>query len=190
MEQNKYFEEWMRIKQLLEGDSKFRGSLEILKRLWEGSYRISYEGIPIIGQGTDHLVIRVENSSSLFLAFRACVRGDVAWQRSDHRFAVELGGFERAFIEGKNPPSFAGLVRYEFKEKKLAGILTEDLTHGGLYTFKGMPEDESALRSDGREFFIDLNYFALGAVWHEEDLLEIGKKYIEGNVPINLGKLN
>ncbi len=105
-----------------------------------------------------------------------------------HQIRRELGAFERAFVEGKNPPHFSGIVVWnnaglQSLESQSAAIITEDIRMGKIFRLL-CKDRESVTRAnpDGSSetFFIDpLDY-------ETEIDDEAGEKYASDEARIDL----
>lgn len=148
MDDLEYFERFMKIRPLIIGNRKIFNSMKhiVKKKLLDESPYFIGKGLSTVVYGLGKLEEFTERE--LFLAIRIGYNSDAFdnWKEpfgfTESLANGEVGAFEKAFCEYNPnatfyrkrliPPFFVGAFCWrELNDKKLFGILTEDLTSGG-----------------------------------------------------------
>jgi hypothetical protein len=143
---NNYLERWQQVKKIVETDE------DILRALFENRFGDNMS----LGHGSRHRLCNVGRillpDRELHLAYRIDFRSP----RNPLGIQRDICEFDRAFRLDLNPPYFAGIIQCE----DFFGILEEDVTCNGQFSLKGRIDDPIHTRSDGKDFFLDPDYFA------------------------------
>ena len=180
-----YYQRTLQIKPIIESDKK------ILTTIENSIHKIYSQKIvskkSMLGQGTAHTVctigkIGIPHNQELYLALRQRYEYHIT---SQYPLAYELGAFEAAFFEGRNPPYFVCAIRTKIKEQDIYAMITEDLSLGKKAdTIEGPNHETCWVRTENnRELrFIDPEDYT------EENQI-LGEKYIQEESIIDLTTL-
>lgn len=168
---DEYFERSKIIKPFIESDN------EIIKKIIS-SYGHCYNGedlredVIILGTGDHHKVYglgMINKPFDIHLALR--LRIPYAYSIDSEigcAVAHDFDAYEMAFNNRKNVPYFSCLVIFENKkDKKIAGILTEDITQSKKYKIINHKDRESVIRLNGKKrekIFIDPLPYEIGGI--------------------------
>jgi hypothetical protein len=154
-----YFARTLRLKPVIEADSDLIGRVaEAFEATYDNRMSpyvpvIVPDGLVDLGSGKDHVVIGLgrtiidpadgtEIPLAIKLRLRRPYEGD-----NDFDLEEQVGAYNAAFESGSNPPYFVGVVTAEASydgrpRKRLAGILTEDVSRGKTLRLIERPDDD------------------------------------------------
>ena len=191
-----YYHRTLRLKPIIETDAdllaRIAKSFQAVYDNRMSSYGPIYvpQGLLQLGQGKNHCVVGLEKSITdpatqriIPLALKLKLRhpyGEVGYDELEE----PLGAYEYAFKNENNPPYFMGVVTanasYDGQPKKrVAGILTEDISNGKTLRLIEHPDGEYCTRilpnGTTEKIFIDPNYgtYSVGGEKYTLDLARI-----------------
>ena len=192
---SEYFERSRRLREVVLSEVKVKSAIVAAFRAVY-SNRLSDKGplslpdeLQFLGRGATHEVIGLKipildgaKDKPLHLAVKfnpsKPYQHTAPWGKA---LSQELGKYDTAFSRGDNPPYFISAVtaevRYMGDRRRVAGILTEDVSCGGKYKLEETPDNPYCIRilNDGTEerFFLDPPAFGSsenGELYLSEDM--------------------
>ncbi len=180
-----YYQRTIEIKPIIESNREILTTIEYNIQKIYSQKIVSKKSI--LGQGTMHTVcaigkIDISKDQELYLALRQRYKYHLTNQ---YPLAYELGAFEAAYLQGRNPPYFVCAIRTKIKEQDVYAMITEDLSLGKKVDIIDGPNHETCwVRTENyRELrFIDPEDYT------EENQI-LGEKYIQEQSIIDLTAL-
>jgi len=188
---DEYFQRWMETRSKLLTDVRFSHvSSRVFRALYTGGGGVgdSFITSNLVNHGMHHYIVRIPIDSDICVALRLQVYSScrpIIYEPSvlNDLFAQEVGSFELAFDEGKNPSSFTGVITAQGKFGRIAGIVTEDLSRDGRDSVVnvGIGSPFGVRGSDGVRFYVDPEQD-----YKEHEAIERGRKYLAEGARIDL----
>ncbi|NQV09211.1 hypothetical protein HQ529_05145 [Candidatus Woesearchaeota archaeon] len=178
-----YFNRWLQLKPVIQENNELIKNIETIVKSHIPEEVPNYYDL-IIGRGDSHLVFWVGNivnplnRGELDIALRIYYGSSI--NLGSPSIAPEMGAFEDAFVQGKNPPYFIGCVSWKNPHLGLNfySFLTEDLSNRKNRKIDDI-DLECCTRGYSKEiFFIDPTFY------HKDETEVHGQKYVKNALTI------